>query len=234
METRGRVPRRCPSSPSRRRTRCARGRTRRNAGGRGRRSPGRAWRRPRRGCRRSRASPRAARRPPGNVSRASTASICPLAFDTTPIGTPAAARRSSAARTRGSPSATAVRDGCLPSTSAAWSMSSSSTPTERTYAMSYVNQSRFHRAGGRLGRHRRVVRAAVGIDRRITAVVGEQRPEDRRIGQHEHAARVEQEGVESTGHDRGQPSCSWRNPTAAARCGRPPRRQACRACCAAP
>ena len=33
---------------------------------------------------------------PGTISRASTASICPLAFDTTPIGTPAAASRSSA------------------------------------------------------------------------------------------------------------------------------------------
>ena len=49
----------------------------------------------------------------------------------------------------------------------------------------------------RLVRHRVVVGAAVDVDRRITAERREQRPEHGRVREHEHAARVEQDGVEA-------------------------------------
>ena len=49
----------------------------------------------------------------------------------------------------------------------------------------------------RLGRHRRVVGAAMAVEVGAAAVGGEQRCEHRRIGEHEHPAGVEQDGVEA-------------------------------------
>jgi hypothetical protein len=65
----------------------------------------------------------------------------------------------------------------------------------------------------RLRLHRGVVRAAMPIDISRPAVGREQRPEDHRIRQHQHAARVEQHGVES--------SHRWRRLSRAGRAGRP-------------
>ena len=49
-------------------------------------------------------------------------------------------------------------------------------------------------------RHREVVGAAVRLDRRITAERCQQRPEHGRVRQDEHAARVEEDGVETRPH----------------------------------
>ena len=96
---------------------------------------------------------------------------------------------------RGSAIATGAGAG-VPSRAAACSRSSIATPTDSTYARSYSCQSA-RRRPPRLVRHRGVVGAPVGLDRRITAERREQRPEHGRVGQHEHAARVEQHGVEA-------------------------------------
>ncbi len=49
----------------------------------------------------------------------------------------------------------------------------------------------------RLHRHRRVVGAAMTVDVGAPPVRREQRGEHRRIGEHEHPAGVEQDGVEA-------------------------------------
>ena len=94
-------PTRCPSSPSRRRRRSGSVRCRRSAPARGRRSPDRASPRRRPSLSTTQRIATCGPSPTWQISRASTPSIWPLAFDTTPIGTPAAASRSSAARDSG-------------------------------------------------------------------------------------------------------------------------------------
>ena len=51
-----------------------------------------------------------------------------------------------------------------------------------------------------LDRHAGVVGPHVALDRGIAAVGREQRTEHRRVGQHQHPARVEQDGVDLAAH----------------------------------
>ena len=91
-----------------------------------------------------------------------------------------------------------------PSTAAASSTSSSATPIERHVGPVVLAPVALLGALGRLDRHRRVVGAAMAVDVGGAAVVREQRAEHRRVGQHEHAAGVEPDGVEA-GIAAGQP-----------------------------
>ena len=57
-----------------------------------------------------------------------------------------------------------------------------------------------------------LVGASMHVDRRRSAIAHEQRGDHGRVGQHQHPARVEQDGIEALRHGAPvQPSLSWRN-----------------------
>ena len=114
---------------------------------------------------------------------------------------PSGCRRPRVARaptaTRGSPTATAVRDGSRPSRSRRLDDVGLG-HTDRSHVRLVVRvQSASTAPAVDLAAIARVVGSTVHVDRAIAAVVREQRAEHGRIGQHEHAARVEEQRVET-------------------------------------
>ena len=131
---------------------------------------------------------------------------------------------------RGSATATAARCGCGRARSAASSTSSSATPTERHVGPVVLVPVALLGALRRLDRHRRVVGAAmaveVGVTRRSTRAAA---PSTVGIGQHQHAAGVQPDGVEagisggtqvSAGHEVARSRCRTGRGTRTACSGR--------------
>ena len=87
-------------------------------------------------------------------------------------------------------------------TAAASGTTSSSTPTAAHVGVVVRRPVVLTVVEVRLDRHRRVVGAAMTVEVGAAAVRGEQRREHRRVGEHEHPAGVEQDGVEAAGRPR--------------------------------
>ena len=171
-----------------------RGRSPRRTAGRVRRSPGRAWRRRRHGCRRRHARGRAVPSPTWHT---------PLARQH--LGDLAAGVRDHADRHTGSRQRRQRLDalGDRPPPQVGVARAVQQRRRQRRRRLGHADAAhvrvvvlvpeRLAAAGCRLRRHARVVGATVRVDRRIAAVVRQQRAEHRGVGQHQHAAGIEQD-----------------------------------------